>query len=540
PVWADNWQPPQAAAKEEVLPPVVSDVLAAESSLLAAGSVEPESIADGSYHVSMDDFLAALQPTSIAEVPSLSQEMLPEDTVTGERGDSIAAVDTVMTPTRPIEAAICVEESQAEWAQSSHEAGQDEGVIAAEPPVLLETADVVAWSEPAEVAPAMAAPMSPAAAVPDDAASLDVAAEVALPAHADVAVPAQGALPEGQAQGDVPLSEGVDSFAEDDGWPLETPSSEAEEVDVDAVAMQPPALVEAADWQPEAEALSDEDAPWSQTTASTLAAEPAANLAAQEEAEPLVLDDDLPVMAEPDVAAMPEPEAMSAHATTPVQSISLDSLPTGVLGGGLGLASAAGAAAAVAQLGAAAEHLPGGDAWPLREQLRHGADERDVEQDWARDLHAEAPRAVVEMALEPEAMVMRSRRHVVTDGSESMTAPASEVELPFTMAPAPEPVLDSNEEIRVESVTPPLAAGSVLGGVDEGALIEALYARVLPRMKVELTLWMQDALEQQAKSLISGVMQQMKEDFDMMLAQSLKESLREALDEVAPQRGKEN
>ena len=36
------------------------------------------------------------------------------------------------------------------------------------------------------------------------------------------------------------------------------------------------------------------------------------------------------------------------------------------------------------------------------------------------------------------------------------------------------------------------------------------------------------------------VMQQLKEDFDMMLAQSLKESLREALDEVAPAHNKDN
>jgi hypothetical protein len=73
----------------------------------------------------------------------------------------------------------------------------------------------------------------------------------------------------------------------------------------------------------------------------------------------------------------------------------------------------------------------------------------------------------------------------------------------------------------------------VAAGLDENALIEALYARVLPRMKVELALWMQDALEQQAKQLMAGVMKQLKEDFDMMLAESLRASLREALDEAA-------
>ena len=36
-----------------------------------------------------------------------------------------------------------------------------------------------------------------------------------------------------------------------------------------------------------------------------------------------------------------------------------------------------------------------------------------------------------------------------------------------------------------------------------------------------------------AKQLMAGVMKQLKEDFDMMLAESLRASLREALDEAA-------
>ena len=143
---------------------------------------------------------------------------------------------------------------------------------------------------------------------------------------------------------------------------------------------------------------------------------------------------------------------------------------------------------------------------------------------------------------------MRSRRQgqaetVVQEevaGGEAFVPPFTMAEEdaplpPFTMAPAPEPEPQSvaPATIRVESVTPPLAAMAALGNVDEEALIEALYARVLPRMKVELTLWMQDALEQQAKQLMAGVMKQLKEDFDMMLAESLRSSLREALDEAA-------
>jgi hypothetical protein len=99
----------------------------------------------------------------------------------------------------------------------------------------------------------------------------------------------------------------------------------------------------------------------------------------------------------------------------------------------------------------------------------------------------------------------------------------------------------SESDIHIEAVGQAMpteasqapVVSAVAAGLDEDALIEALYARVLPRRKVELALWMQDALEQQAKQLMAGVMKQLKEDFDMMLAESLRASLREALDEVA-------
>jgi hypothetical protein len=87
------------------------------------------------------------------------------------------------------------------------------------------------------------------------------------------------------------------------------------------------------------------------------------------------------------------------------------------------------------------------------------------------------------------------------------------------------------------AVAPEAAASEALSSLTSEALIDALYARVLPRMKVELTLWMQDALEMQAKQLMSGVMQHLKEDFDMMLAEALRESLREALREAQAGQG---
>ncbi|MBV8679457.1 MAG: hypothetical protein JO338_03315 [Aquitalea sp.] len=65
--------------------------------------------------------------------------------------------------------------------------------------------------------------------------------------------------------------------------------------------------------------------------------------------------------------------------------------------------------------------------------------------------------------------------------------------------------------------------------VDERALVDAMYEKLLPRMKVELSLWLQDALELQAKNMLSGVMQQLKEDYDMLFGETLKESLRQAI-----------
>jgi len=210
----------------------------------------------------------------------------------------------------------------------------------------------------------------------------------------------------------------------------------------------------------------------------------------------------------------------------------------GVLGGGLGLATAAVSPAAM--LGEPAGKLPGGD-WPLAGGGFHAGD-KEVELAWARDLGAEPPLDLDQLpdATEPEpvpviAEVIRVRRQPAP--AEAPAAPAASPAVVQAV-----PVL-SDDDIHIEAVSqampaqasPVAAMPAVAVGLDENALIEALYARVLPRMKVELALWMQDALEQQAKQLMAGVMKQLKEDFDMMLAESLRASLREALDEAASQ-----
>lgn len=68
--------------------------------------------------------------------------------------------------------------------------------------------------------------------------------------------------------------------------------------------------------------------------------------------------------------------------------------------------------------------------------------------------------------------------------------------------------------------------------VDEQALIDSLTQKILPRMKVELSLWLQDALEMQARQMLSGVMHQLREDYEMLFNETLRESLRQAITEI--------
>ena len=209
--------------------------------------------------------------------------------------------------------------------------------------------------------------------------------------------------------------------------------------------------------------------------------------------------DTAPVAAESDAAA---------HGYPLGESISLDSLPTGVLGGGLGLA-----ASLVAELDGdnASDMMP----------------DREVELAWARDLGAEPP-----FDLTPQDAILPVH--------QVLTAPSSAVEAPAVAGLAAAAMqLSGMKEVSQPPAVVPEAAAEEAPPLDSEALIDALYARVLPRMKVELTLWMQDALEMQARQLMSGVMQHLKEDFDMMLAEALRESLREAIREAKAGQGEQ-
>jgi len=111
--------------------------------------------------------------------------------------------------------------------------------------------------------------------------------------------------------------------------------------------------------------------------------------------------------------------------------------------------------------------------------------------------------------------------------------------MPQTIAQPAEDAGKAVEVLNVAAVTTATAAAALMNPVrkpdatvavvDERALVEAMYEKLLPRMKVELSLWLQDALELQAKNMLSGVMQQLKEDYDMLFGETLKESLRQAI-----------
>ncbi|MFD2448482.1 hypothetical protein ACFSQE_08600 [Vogesella fluminis] len=190
------------------------------------------------------------------------------------------------------------------------------------------------------------------------------------------------------------------------------------------------------------------------------------------------------------------------------RSIPLDSLPTGVLGGGLGLA---------ADLVAGLESDKAGAAVP----------DREVELAWARDLGAEPP-----FDLTTQDAILPLQQPLVVPAAMAMPAETG-------LAAATMQLSGIKEVSQPQVPAPETAPGEAQSPLDAEALTDALYARVLPRMKVELTLWMQDALEMQARQLMSGVMQHLKEDFDMMLAEALRESLREAIREAQAGQGEE-
>ncbi|MBV8046340.1 MAG: hypothetical protein JO171_04275 [Paludibacterium sp.] len=209
-------------------------------------------------------------------------------------------------------------------------------------------------------------------------------------------------------------------------------------------------------------------------------------------AEPV---EDLDAMAalSPEAAAPTPAELSSAPAEDePFRSISLDSLPRGVLGGGLGVPES--------EEGSSVQDL-----------IR--AAERTLAQERLKQAMAEAREEALQSALDAPLPVETA--------PSSPTRPVEIINV-AGLASSPAPQAFNLPTVRKSYVTL----------VDEAMLIDSLYDKILPRMKVELSLWLQDALDHQSKQMLSGVMHQLKEDYEMLFSETLRESLRQAIAEM--------
>lgn len=195
-------------------------------------------------------------------------------------------------------------------------------------------------------------------------------------------------------------------------------------------------------------------------------------------------------------AVEPESAASVPHAPPP-QSIEIDSLPRGVLNSPLTAQSD--------PMAALQERLA---------EIHANLDSVRQESSLRRDPSAEVAHSLTQ----PPVQSAKDAFAAAALASEEAFPPESFPDL----ASVAEPVQPA-----------PDAHGKAVAVVGEDVLIESLYHRILPRMKVELGLWLQDALALQSKQLLSGVMQQLKEDYDQMFGETLRESLRQALADVA-------
>jgi len=100
-------------------------------------------------------------------------------------------------------------------------------------------------------------------------------------------------------------------------------------------------------------------------------------------------------------------------------------------------------------------------------------------------------------------------------------------------APAAEPEHAAAVAAPLVAASPAETAGKPVAVVGESVLIESLHQMIMPRMKAELSLWLQDAIKMQNEQLLEGVMRQFKTDYDMMFGETLRESLRQAVADVS-------
>ncbi len=264
---------------------------------------------------------------------------------------------------------------------------------------------------------------------------------------------------------------------------------------------------------------------------------------------PAPVDDDFPIDLTPAGAALAQP------APAPFQSISLSSLPRGVLGGELSrttdresLLQAARDTLAeelhFAKLKAAASSPA-----PLQEEpaspeasalFAQPMDDVASAMPFANSRYAEQIKAA-EARLAEELRLAEQRRLAEETARAQAPAEPSPPEVAEEVAPPPSAERHTVSVIKVAGVAAASAQAGVpssgtgrtpIALVNENVLIDSLYQRILPHMKVELSLWLQDALEAHAKQMMANVMHQFKEDYEMLFSDTLRESLRQAVSDL--------
>ena len=222
--------------------------------------------------------------------------------------------------------------------------------------------------------------------------------------------------------------------------------------------------------------------------------------------------------------------------STPFRSISLDSLPRGVLGGGMALA----AAEAESQAPSVQDMIRAAEKTLAEERLKQALQQAREDSEAAASAVDLAPDAA---SAQPAAAPTEAEPVPAATVAEEAAVPQSPVPspsgetLPVSAAEPHKPVEIINVAGLASSPAPqsynlPPVRKSYVTLVDEAMLIDSLYDKILPRMKVELSLWLQDALDHQAKQMLSGVMHQLKEDYEMLFSETLRESLRQAIAEM--------
>lgn len=222
-----------------------------------------------------------------------------------------------------------------------------------------------------------------------------------------------------------------------------------------------------------------------------------------------------PFSAQTEIADAADRDARDAALPVPaeaLQHIDINSLPTGVLGGGVGPEPEA---------GGAVDEFP----WAATECASRVADA-------PTDVAAVLPEMAMGALLPESGAVADAFESVDDETSPDEDAYGDQSEATAADLLTSSPVSETPAVGAAEAEVLPQAGSKSCAVVDEQALIDSLTQKILPRMKVELSLWLQDALEMQARQMLSGVMHQLKEDYEMLFNETLRESLRQAITEI--------